>query len=239
GRRSGVGGTHTWLRLKREGFCSKALGNLQGMGEGKTYIFRMTHFRNAAFIFQNGLHCCNCQPHDPDYISIGHRTLINQRGQSPLPLPPGGVLNDYIPFYFASKTPMLYQIYKGLVHDYAGTQTEIIYLVSTVETIVELNLPFLFTDRHAYLLHKIIYNNIEDLTKLDWSTIKDQSWHTHYSDVKKELKQAEFLVHRHLPLQGIRGIIVQNVEIATFVEQMLANAGLDIKVAVRADYYYP
>ncbi len=198
----------------------------------------MTHYRNTGFILENGLHCCNCGVQDPDYINIGHKTLIDNRGQSPVSELPGGVLNDYIPFYFYYKMPMLYHIFKGIVKEYTGTQNEIIYLVSTVERIFEMQLPFLFTDRHAYLAHKTVFNKYDELGKLSWDVIKDDTWHKEYSALKKELKQAEFLIHQHLPVNGILGIVVQNEEIATFVRNEISLANLSLQVVVKPEYYY-
>jgi hypothetical protein len=198
----------------------------------------MTDYRNIGFILQNGLHCCNCAVQDPNYINIGHKTLINIRGNAALAVAPGGVLNDYIPFYFHYKMPMLYHIYKGLVKDYAGTQEDIIYLCSTAETIENMQLPFLFTDRHAYLAHKQLYNQLANLAELKWAVIKDEEWHRAYSELRKELKQAEFLVHQHVPVLAILGIVVHNANVATFVQNEVTKAGLNLHVVVRSDYYY-
>ncbi len=88
----------------------------------------MTHYSNVGFILRNGLYCCNGGVTDPNYINIGHKSLIDKRGLAPVTIPPGGVLNDYIPFYFHYKMPMLWHIHKNLVDDYAGSQNEIIYL---------------------------------------------------------------------------------------------------------------
>ena len=134
---------------------------------------------------------------------------------------------------------MLNLIHRGAVPDYEGTQEEIIYLVSSVEKINEMGLPFLFTDRHAYLAHKRIFNDYANLNQLSWDIIKDDTWHNQYSALRKELKQAEFLIHQHLPVVGILGIITKNVEIATFVQTEVAEANLTIPVIVRPDYYYP
>ncbi|MEJ7780116.1 MAG: DarT ssDNA thymidine ADP-ribosyltransferase family protein [Daejeonella sp.] len=87
------------------------------MSDTKTYIYRMTHYSNIEFILREGLHCCNCKPQDPEYTSIGYKTLINNRGRSVVSIDPGGVLNDYIPFYFHYKMPMLYNIWKKDVAD--------------------------------------------------------------------------------------------------------------------------
>ena len=205
----------------------------------KTYIWRMTDYRNIGFILKNGLHCCNCGVQDPHYINIGHKTLIINRGNSAVTLPPGGVLNDYIPFYFHYKMPMLYHIFKGWVKDYLGRQEDIIYLVSTAETIAGLQVPWLFTDRHAYLDHKKVFNQMADLSRLAWKIIKDDTWHEIYSDLKKELKQAEFLVHQQVPVQAILGIVVHNDNVATFVKNEIIQTGLNLQVVVKPEYYYP
>ncbi len=199
----------------------------------------MTYYRNMGFILKNGLHCCNCGIQDPDFISIGHQSLINYRGQSPVSISPGGVLNDYIPFYFHHKMPMLYHLYKRTVKEYLGKQEEIVYLMSSVERIQELELPFFFTDRHAYLHHKKVSNKIEDLSQLRWDIIKDNTWHQQYSELKKELKQAEFLIHKHVPVKALLGIVVHNEDIANFVRGRLQDTGIDLPVVLRPQFYYP
>ncbi len=198
----------------------------------------MTDYHNIGFILQNGLHCCNCDIQDPNYISIGHKSLINSRGSSVLNLHPFGVLNDYIPFYFHYKMPMLYHLFKNKVSEYIGNQEDIIYLISNFDLIREANLPFLFTDRHAYLAHKQVYNQMTDIDKLHWEIIKNDDWYLSYSDLKKELKQAEFLVYKHLPISAIAGIVVHNNNVANFVQNEIAKSGLSLKVAIRPNYYY-
>lgn len=205
----------------------------------KTYIWRMTHYTNIDFILKNGIYCCNGQIHDPNYVNIGHRSLITGRGQSPIPIPPGGVLNDYVPFYFHYKMPMLYHIFKGIVTDYVGIQEEVIYLISTAEQIQDLNIPFIFTDRHAYLQHKTVYNVLADLSRLNWGVIKDNTWYEVYTALRKELKQAEFLVYRHLPVNALLGIVCHNEEIANFALKAAHNRNLSLQVIVRPEYYYP
>lgn len=208
------------------------------MIEKKTYIWRMTHFRNIGFILKNGLHCCNCSVQDPDYVNIGFRSLSSNRGQREVTAPSSGVLNDYIPFYFHYKMPMLYKIFKGEVSDYSGKQTDIVYIVSSVEQVASLGCSFIFTDRHAYLAHAGIHHRYQDLESLNWSIIKDETWFTRYTVSRKELKQAEFLVHQHLPVNGILGIVAHNDEVANFVLNEINQANLNLKVAVKSNYYF-
>ena len=68
-----------------------------------------------------------------------------------VPLAPGGCVADYVPFYFAARSPMLYIISKGDVPTYSGGQDEIVYLVTSTEKVAQEGLRFVFTDRNAAL----------------------------------------------------------------------------------------
>lgn len=212
--------------------------NVCKMSQKRTRIWRMTHYRNIEFILLNGLHCCNCAVRDPNYINIGFRNLSSNRGQRGVNAPAGGVLNDYIPFYFHHKMPMLHKIFKGEVSDYSGKQEDIVYIVSSVEHVIELGCPFVFTDRHAYLRWVHIYHQYEDLENLHWEVIKDDTWFQTYTTNRKELKQAEFLVHQHLPVEGILGFVANNDEVAIFVKKLITKANLNLQVVVKPEYYF-
>lgn len=53
-----------------------------------TQIFRITHFKNLPFIMRNGLNCPNSDIKDPDFEPIGFPTLIHNREERMVPLPP-------------------------------------------------------------------------------------------------------------------------------------------------------
>lgn len=65
----------------------------------KALIWRIVHRDNLPWILANGLHCGNSPVKAPDWINIGNPELISKRASHPVPQAPGGVLNDYIPFY--------------------------------------------------------------------------------------------------------------------------------------------
>ncbi len=79
----------------------------------KALIFRITHRDNIRWIFENGLHCRNSQRIDPDFVSIGNESLIQNRQQVIVPITPGGTLSDYVPFYFTPHSVMLFNIKTG------------------------------------------------------------------------------------------------------------------------------
>jgi hypothetical protein len=76
-------------------------------------IFRIAHIDNVPWILDHGLHCRNTPERDPNYVEIGNPELIQKRTHRVVPIPPGGVLSDYIPFYFTPHSPMLLNIKTG------------------------------------------------------------------------------------------------------------------------------
>ncbi len=203
------------------------------------YVYRITHYNNLPFILQNGLCCRNHAIQDPHYVNIGHRSLIDLRGRRPVPIAPFGVLNDYIPFYFTKRSPMLYLIHKHNVPDYTGDQSEIIYLVTSVEKIGQANLNFVFTDRHAKLNIANFYNRVADLHDVDWNVIKSDRWNNTKSDFdRQERKQAELLVHQHVPIDVMLGIACYSDTILRIISQQIQQASLAIPTAIRRTWYY-
>lgn len=79
----------------------------------KALIWRIVHRDNLPWILDNGLHCGNGGVQAPGWVSIGNPELIDKRANHPVRLPPGGFLNDYVPFYFTPFSPMLRNIHTG------------------------------------------------------------------------------------------------------------------------------
>ena len=80
----------------------------------KALIWRVTHRRNLPWLLDNGLHCGTSSVRSPDWIDIGNPELIDKRGSHPVPDAPGGVLNDYVPFYFTPFSVMMQECPFGL-----------------------------------------------------------------------------------------------------------------------------
>lgn len=117
----------------------------------KGLIFRITHIANVPWILDHGLHCRNSPERDPNYAEIGNPELIEKRRHRTVPVPPGGVLSDYIPFYFTPYSPMLYNIKTGHNGITRRPMGQIVIMVSALPKLAGQNIPFVFTDRHAYL----------------------------------------------------------------------------------------
>jgi len=203
------------------------------------YLYRITHYKNLPFILANGLHCPNSGIRDENFISIGFPTLIASRNEKIVPVLPGGTLADYIPFYFTEKSPMLYVISHGNDPEVIKTaQREIVYLVTTLKKLEEHNCRFVFTDRHAKLELAAFYNQAGDLEKLNWEIIRSTEWGRQYGSDRKELKQAEFLVHRFMPVEVLLGIACKEQSIADEINIMELVKEKKMIIKVKPNYYF-
>lgn len=204
-----------------------------------TGIYRITHYRNLPFILRNGLHCPASEIKDPGFEPIGFPTLVEYRNEWRVPVKPFGTLAEYIPFYFRWRSPMLYVIAKGNDPEVIRTpQEEIVYLASTAEKIKEINCGFVFTDRHAKLELANFYNDLSDLAKLNWEVIKTDYWGRQYGPELREIKQAEFLVHKHAPASALIGIGCMNEKTAGHVRKIVSESDLKIDVKVKENWYF-
>ena len=79
----------------------------------KVWIFRMVHFQNLPHILKNGMYCRRAVNAHPDYVNIGSSDVISRRDVVAVKCNPVCVVNDYVPFYFGVRTPMLYKIATG------------------------------------------------------------------------------------------------------------------------------
>lgn len=206
---------------------------------GMKQIFRLTHFSNLPFILQHGIHCPNSAVKDPEFTPIGFRTLIDYRNDRAVPIEPGGTLADYVPFYFWYRSPMLYVIYKGNNPEvYKTPQHEVVYLVSSTTALLENNCGFIFTDRHAKLEYANFYEDPAKLTQLNWDIIKSEQWGAQHGQERREIKQAECLVHRAVPCDAITGIAVANPDMESVVNTILSEKNIDIPVKVKTNFYF-
>ncbi len=144
----------------------------------KALIFRIVHVRNLPWIIDNGLHCPNSDTQDPNYVSIGHASLIDKRAHRTVPIPPDGTLSDYVPFYFTPFSIMLYNIKTGYGGIAKRETEEIAIVVSSIHRLKELGLPFVFTNQHAYAVDTDFYSDIEDLSNIDWPLLQRRDFKT-------------------------------------------------------------
>lgn len=207
----------------------------------KAWIFRITHIDNVPWILANGLHCPNSKIVDPNFREIGNPDLIKKRASRLVPIPPGGTLSDYVPFYFTPLSPMLYNIKTGRNGTQARSMDEIVILVSSLYHIAELVLPFVFTDRHAYpkAAEYSYWSNLDDLRKIDWPILAAHDFKRDPDDPGKiDRYQAEALIHQHVPVVALKGLACFGPAQESRLNGMLAAAGVSLKVLAKHEWYF-
>lgn len=183
------------------------------------------------------------------YQNIAHTNIQGRRAAKSAPNPPGGTLHDYVPFYFAPRSPMLSAIHNGKVVGCNLRQEDIVHLETTVQRVTASGEEFVFYDRNATLAFSTPYT---DLTKLDvvaWDILTEapqldgfcKYFQNRHQDVRHadrmERRQAEFLVRHRVPLQQFTRIGVVSHAKAAEVKVILA-AGVLLLVMVQPDWYF-
>ena len=171
------------------------------------------------------------------YSSIAYEEIQDRRTDTQVPCALGGVLHDYVPFYFAPRSPMLFTISRGNVPSCPG-QDQVIHLVSTAEQVQEADLGFAFTDGHGIMLLTEFFDDLDDLDQVDWSLMKDKYWRDTQEDGdRKRRRQAEFLVYRFMPWRLISEIAVMTKVVARTVTECLERAADSTPVSIKPKWY--
>ena len=156
------------------------------------FIYRMTHIDNVPFIVKNGLWSKLSPVQDPNFISIGNPDIIGKRtNKTVVVIPPGGVLGEYVPFYFSGHSPMLLNIATGYGVKKVP-QKDIVFLVCDALEIVNAGIPYCFTDGNATKAISKFYNTLYGLRELDWPCIHATIWKNtedDYDRVRKKMSE--------------------------------------------------
>ena len=188
----------------------------------------------------NGLFSKLNAPNNPLRKDIGNSEIINERDKRKVLCYPETVVNDYIPFYFCVKTPMLYNIYTGYTVKKIP-QKELIYLCIPMVELANPNFQWCFTNGNAAMKITKYYNSLSYINSIDWHSIKSTDFRLDNADGDEDRirkKHSEFLVKNHIPAKYIKGIAVYDLETKNKVEEIIQRLGLDILIKVKRDFYF-
>ncbi len=201
-------------------------------------VFRITHIDNLPWILRNGLWCPSSGNLDPDFVSIGNPDIIQKRSCKPVPISPGGTLDDYVPFYFTPCSVMLYNIITGRGVPQLS-EDELIILVSSLRELRQNNVPFVFTNRHAFVAYAEFFDDVDLLDRVDWALLRARDFARSDADPGKvERYQAEALVHRTVPVAALLGIACYSGKSRDQVVAMLQEVGIDLRVIVKKEWFF-
>ena len=176
-----------------------------------------------------------------DYGTIHNPDIQQVRRTVTVPCGPGGVIHDYVSFYFGPRSPMLYQLHTGWVEGYNRGQEPLIYVVSTAQRVQASGSRFVFSDGHGIATFTKWFDDLADLGSVDWKVVYARIWKDTVNDMDRQRrKQAEFLVHRACDWGLVDEIGVLDSRMKSKVEGTLAQfpAAQQRPVRVRAHWYY-
>lgn len=208
--------------------------------DGTTAAYHITHVENLSSLVECGVLYCDrlCTDDGRQPISIAYTSLKETRSRTIVRVAAGGTLADYVPFYFAPRSPMLYVIWQGGVEGYTGGQEPIVHLLFSLEHLAEPG-RFVITDGHAATPLSTQYDTLDALERIDWKIMRASYWaDTDEDGDRKRRRQAEFLVHQQVPITALRGIVAIDDEVAARAKQAVAELPEPPNVVVHPAWYY-
>lgn len=186
-----------------------------------------------------------------NYQNIAHAGAQGARAGRFVPNPPGGSIHDFVPFYFAPRSPMLSAINNGRVNGCPWRQADIVHFETTIDAIVTRRLPFVFYDRNATLAYSTPYTDLEHLdSAIAWDLLTEppaldgfcKYWNSRadmsrYAD-RMERRQAEFLAKDRVQLEVFTRLGVINAQQQARVQAILREAGVRLPVDVMDAWYF-
>lgn len=228
-----------------------------------TPIFHMLTIESFKNVLRyGGLLCRNLlisQKIRCDDISCGN--IQERRHKICVSNPPGGTLHDYVPFYFAPRSPMLYTLMRGNIRS-GFDQKDAIYLVTSAQKVAATGMEYVFYNAHAIMALANCFNTLNDLDKINWkiflenpvsynagydlTTLPIPAYCTEWYDCfdkpeyanRKSIRQAEFNIKHKVDINLFDCIITYNSAKQKEVEGLLSQYKIPIPVYVVRGWYY-
>jgi hypothetical protein len=209
------------------------------------WIYHFTHLDNMGEIRRTGRLVCDVAARQGHMRrEVGDLSIKESRRRRVLPLPPGGRVGDYVPFYYAPRSPMMFRIAcdhrDGVAGRYPDGDRPLVYLVSSVETIVAAGLTWLATDGNAATATTEFTADVGRLHEMvDWPLMLAERWNSSEDDPDRQRRRmAEFLVHQQVPLSAIRWLATYGEAQALSLRETLGDHELTERIVVRPTWYY-
>lgn len=206
-----------------------------------TILYHFTHVDHLGDIARRGLLSdADIQRSGLLRYEAGDHGIKERRRSMRVMRPPGGTVADYVPFYYAPRSPMMYVIKCGGVETYKEGCEPLVYLTTSVERLIELGIRPIFTDRNATIAYTRFTDDLTDLDDLvDWPLMRERMWTdtAEYPD-RKERRMAECLVHHRVPWAAIDQVAAGNVPSARRATEILSTVGIATPVNVRPRWYF-
>jgi len=209
------------------------------------WILHFTHIDNLHVIVESGELVCDVHARQGlARIDVGDPEIKGSRRGRAIPVGPGGHVGDYVPFYFAPRSPMMYRIAcdhrESAAERYTDGDRPLVYLATTVGAVIDAGLEWVATDGNAATATTEFSSDLTRLdAMIDWPLMSATLWNNTPADPDRQRRRmAEFLVHGRVPLEVIRRVATYDDRNAARARADLAGHSLDSRILVRPTWYY-
>lgn len=148
------------------------------------FLYHFTHIDNiSAIVDGRCLRCDAVSRHGLTRTEVGDPEIKESRRRRTIPAGPGGQVGDYVPFYFAPRSPMMYRIacdHRDAVGGrYAQGDRPLVYLLTTTRAVVEAALGWVATDGNAANATTEFTSDPSTLEAIvDWPLMEAERWNS-------------------------------------------------------------
>jgi hypothetical protein len=211
----------------------------------RALIYHFTHLDNLPSILAEGQLVCDAQMQQrPGFTEVGDLSIKERRRSREIPTGPGGTVADYVPFYFAARSPMMFRIYYDCRDSATGRYPEgvdpLVYLVSSVDAITGAGLHWVASDGNSSMGPTRFTTDLATMAGfIDWPLMEEQYWKNTQDDGDRvRRRSAEFLVHGAAPVSAVIGYAVRTPEReAQLLAVLQASGHSGSYCSVRPDWY--
>jgi hypothetical protein len=212
---------------------------------GAREILHFTHINNLTEIVRQGeVYCDAVARNGAVQVEAGDPAIKERRRRRIVNAGPGGFVGDYVPFYFAPRSPMMYRIAcdcRDSVPDrYQGGDRELVYLLSTVENVLDHDLDWVASDGNAATGTTSFFDDPHEAeASIDWPLMRATMWNDTADDLDRQRRRmAEFLVHQRVPLTLFDQVAIYSDAYVEAVRAALTGSHLAGRILVRPAWYY-
>ncbi len=172
---------------------------------------------------------------------IGMGSIKQRRLQLPVPCHNGLTVGQFVPFYFCSRSVMLYVIHCANHPElaYRGGQQPIVHLEADLRSVVQwagaAGLRWAFSLSNAGAYYTQFRTGLDKLDEINWDAVAALDFRS--ADIK-EGKQAEFLVERAFPWHLVERVGVHSQAYVGRVSEAMQRAAHRPRIEIRREWYY-
>jgi hypothetical protein len=237
---------------------------LAGVNVPNRFVFRQVDYRDIlTFLNDGAIRSKNFNPTQHCH-QTSYQNLVNRRNTAIFQIPGGGVVNDYVAFYFSPVTSFTFTIHKGNVPVVSPTGADLgasqladrAFVVCKVETLAGSGLDCCYSDS-ALNSNALLPTIINDLSAIEnhvhWKMFDEHPLTAAIPEIgyagvckwfhsrmtpqhlqRKERRMAEFLVRDSLSLEFVECIVTPNAQRTSFLQQQMDSSRWSIPIYDKA-----